>query len=477
MRFGLPRLRALFASTCIIGAAMSSIPSTAQAQNSYDSPSGWGSYNRMFSTDSPWNARPIRPKLGTFELRKPLINPSWLPAIDDGAWSLTVFKATASDAPMTVYNVSDPDSGKIRNIVLPHWPAVVTAASGSDGHADIVDTQTGIIHSFFQLKYVSGKWTASMYSWSPLNGRGFGNAVHWSQGARASGVPASAGLIRRHEIADGADYYRHALAMALPRQSLANGVTQPSYVFPATTADTTASTNIGAIPLGTRMMLPASFDHNAIASPALRKIANTLKVFGAIVVDRTYDVAFGIYVENGANFTLMPNGWDTRVVADLERIRAAMRPVLWGESWVDGDGNSFENLDKPGVLSMRGDWQLQSGGTVAGGFDTWQQALTFPYTEKKLSQVNYSAGASRVSWSALKTGDKMRFASVASGGATIRLQVRIGTALYFDSGMLGNGSSATFTWPNPSLGKVTMTLLADSGVYTASKVRGVLTAN
>lgn len=476
MRFSPTRLRALLAATCIIGAAMSSIPSTAQAQD-YGSTTGWGTYYRMFSTDSPWNARPIRPKLGTFELRKPVINPGWIPAVDDGPYSLTVFKATSNDTPMTVYNVSDPDSAKYRNIVLPHWPAGVTAASGSDGHADIVDTQTGIIHSFFQLKYVGGKWTASMYSWSRVNGRGFGDAVHWSQGARASGVPASAGLIRRHELNDGAEYYHHALAMALPSQSLANGITQPSYVFPATTADNTASTNTGAIPLGTRMMLPASFNASTITSPALRKIANTLKLYGALVVDRTFDTAYSIYVENGANFTLMPNGWDTRVVDDLERIRAAMRPVLYGESWVDGDGNSFENTDRAGVLSMRGEWQVQGGGSGPGGFDTWQQALTFPYTEKKLSRVNYSTGASHVSWSALKAGEKMRFTSVASGGATIRLQVKVGTALYFDSQYLGNGSSVTFTWPNPALGKISVTLLSDSGVYTASSVRGVLSAD
>ena len=476
MRFSPTRLRALLASTCIIGAAMSSFPSTAQAQN-YDSNTGWGNYKRMFSVDSPWNARPIRPQLGTFELRKPVFNPGWIPAVDDGGYSLTVFKATASDPAMTVHNVPDPDSAKTRNIVLPHWPAGVTAASGSDGHADIVDVQTGIVHSFFQLRYTGGKWTASMYSWSRLNGRGWGDAVHWSQGARASGVPASAGLIRKHEIEDGAELYRHVLAMALPSQSLANGVGQPTYVYPATTADTTAFANTGAIPLGTRLMLPASFDHKTITSPALRKIANTLKVYGAYVVDRTFDTAYSIYVENGANFTLMPNGWDTRVVADLERIRKAMRPVLYGESWVDGDGNSFENPEKPGVLSMRGEWQVQGGGAGPGAFDTWQQALIFPYTEKKLSQINYSTGASHVSWSALKRGEKMRFTSVASGGATIRLQVKVGNALYFDSSNLGNGSSASFAWPDASLGKITVVLMADSGVYTASKVRGVLTNN
>ncbi|USX13004.1 Atrophin-1 multi-domain protein [Oxalobacteraceae bacterium OTU3CAMAD1] len=477
MRFSPTRLRALLASTCIIGAAMSSFPFTAQAQNTYDSPTGWGNYNRMFSVDSPWNTRPLKPKLGTFELRKPVFNPGWIPAVGGGDYSLTVFKATANDKPVTVHNVPDPDSAKTRNIVLPHWPAGVTAASGSDGHADIVDTQTGIVHSFFQLKYVGGKWTATMYSWSRLDGRGWGDAVHWSQGARASGVPASGGLIRKHEIDDGAELYRHVLAMALPSQSLANGIGQPTYVYPATTADTTAYSNTGAIPLGTRIMLPAWFDHTTITNPALRKIANTLKIYGAFVVDRTYDTAYSIYVENGAKFTLMPNGWDTRVVADLERMRSALRPVVWSETWVNGAGKPLANVEKPGVLSMRGDWQVQGGGVGPGSFDTWQQALTFPYTEKKLSQINYSTGASHVSWAKLKTGEMMRFTSVASGGATIRLQVRVGNALYFDSSYLGDGSSATFAWPNSSLGKISVVLLADSGVYTASKVRGVLTNN
>jgi len=477
MRFSPTRLRALLASTCIIGAAMLSIPSQAQAQNTFDATSGWGNYNRMFAVDSPWNTRPIRPKLGTIELRKPVFNPDWIPAVGGGAYSLEVFKGTASDKPMTVYNVPDPDSAKTRDIVLPHWPAGVAAATGSDGHADIVDTQTGIVHSFFQLRYTGGKWTATMYSWSRLDGRGWGDAVHWSQGARASGVPPSGGLIRKHEINDGAELYRHVLAMALPSQSLANGIGQPTYVAPATTADSTAYSNTGAIPLGTRIMLPASFDHASIKNPALRKIANTLKIYGSFVVDRTYDTAFSIYVENGAKFTLMPNGWDSGVVADLERIRAALRPVVWGESWVGGDGKPVANREKPGVLSMRGAWQLQGGGVGPGGFDTWQQALIFPYTEKKLSQINYSTGASHVSWSALKTGDRMRFTSVASGGATIRLQVRVGTALYFDSSNLGDGSSVAFTWPNAALGKISVVLLADSGVYTASKVRGVLTNN
>ena len=207
---------------------------------------------------------------------------------------------------------------------------------------------------------------------------------------------------------------RQVLAIALPSQSLANGIGQPTYVFPATTADTTAFTNTGEIPLGTRIMLPSWFDHTTITSPALRKIANTLKVYGAFVVDRTYDTAYSIYVENGAKFSLMPNGWDSTVVADLERMRSAMRPVVWAQDWVNGDSKPLVAFEKPGVLSMRGEWQVQGGGVGPGAFDTWQQALTFPYTDKKLSQINYSTGASHVSWAKLKTGETMRFASVAS---------------------------------------------------------------
>lgn len=480
MRTNAQRLQSVFASSFILASSLIFSALPAKAQTQYTSTTGWGTYYKPFAVDSPWNSRPIKPVFGTYPVNKPLHNPTWVPVVGGGALSLEVFKAQATDGPMIVYGkpgvngVVDPDIGGYRNISMPRWPASVTPASGNDGHCDIVDTVTGIVHSFYQLKYINGKWTAGMYAWTRVDGRGWGDAEHWSQSARASGVPASAGLIRKHEIADGAAYYNHALAMSLPAHTMANGVTAPSYVYPATTTDTYAPTNTGKIPMGARLMLPDSFDTSKLTTSALRKIANTLKRHGAYVVDSNYDTAFSIYVENGTNYSLMPNGWDENIVRGLEQIRAALREVVAAEDWVDGDGNSKGGPAKTGLLSMRGLW-LVSGGTVAGKgkFDTWQQALVFPNTTTKLTQVNYTNGLSKVTWSEPKNNATMRFAAVAEGGARIRLKVMNGAYVEFDSGFLNNGVSVTFKWPNKTSDVI---LAAESGVNTASKVRGVLTA-
>lgn len=477
------RLRAGFVAVgLLIVAATSSLIPSAHAQTGYASTTGWGTYYRLFAADSPWNIRPVRPTLGTNQVKKPLFNPSWIPAVSDGTYSAQVFMATAKDPSVTIYGtygygVADPDTGKNRDIVIPHWPANVVPAAGSDGHADIVDTVTGVIHSFFQLRKTNGRWTATMYSWTRVDGAGWGDPEHWSQGSRASGTVPAGGLIRLHEVDDNASHYQHALAMSLPGHTLANGITKPSYIAPATTTDSSARTNTGVIPMGARIMLPANFDTSTIRSPQLRKIANTLKLYGAFVVDRNYDTAFAIYVENGKNFKIMPNGWDGTVVTDLERIRAGMREMVKSDGWIDGNGVTMTKQEAPAILSMRGAWMLPASNTVGkGAFNTWDQSIVFPYTTKKLNHVNYSTGVSKVSWAALKAGTRVRFKADTSGGATIRMQVRVNNVITLDTGYLHHGTSSMLTWPNPASGPITIIMFADSGVNTASKARGILTA-
>jgi hypothetical protein len=457
--------------------------SVAQAQTNYAATTGFGNYYQLFTADSPWNSRPTNPTLGTYQIKKPVYNPTWVPVVSGGALSVGVFMAKASDPAVTIYGktgqtgVADPDSGVYRNITLPHWPAGVVPATGGDGHADIVDVTTGILHSFYQLRVTNGRWTAAMYSWTRVDGRGFGDADHWSQGARASGVAPAAGLIRKHEIDDGAAYYKHALAMSLPSQTMSNGISSPSYVYPATAADSNAATHTGMIPLGARMMLPASFDTSKLSTPALRKVANTLKIYGAYVVDTNYDTAFAINVENGANFNLMPTGWDGNVVAGLELIRAALRQVTAAQSWVDGNGKTVAAPAPASILSMRGTWGITGGYTAGpGSFQTWQQAIVFPTTANRISQTTYT-NISKVSWAKPIVGETMRFKSVATGGARIRLQVKTGNAVAFDSGYLQNDTAATFAWPSTSAGAISLVLIAESGVNTASSARGVLSTD
>ena len=226
----------------------------------------YGTYLRPFAVNSLWNSRPVNPVFGTFVIP----TSSYFPAISSGAYSTGVFLAASTDQAMTVVGtgstatttvgVADPDSGGSRVVTIPRWPADVLPATGTDGHADIVDPITNIIHSFWQLKQVNGQWRAALYSWSKLSGNGWGDPAHYYQGARAVGIPASAGLIRKDELKDGLPTFPHALAMSLTFNALSDGVTNPAYVFPATSADNSASANTGAIPQGALLMLPPSFD-------------------------------------------------------------------------------------------------------------------------------------------------------------------------------------------------------------------------
>ncbi|MET3130202.1 hypothetical protein AAKU55_000455 [Oxalobacteraceae bacterium GrIS 1.11] len=437
----------------------------------------WGSYLTPFGADSLWNSRPIEPTFTTFVIPKE----SNFPSVSGGAYSTGMFLSNQSDTPMVVYGASatgiwDPDTEMHRpSITIPHWPATTLPATGSDGHADIVDPSTGIIHSFWQLKQVNGKWSAAQYAWMPLAGRGFADPAHYFQGARAVGIPASAGLIRKHEADDGNPVFHHALAMSLSKKGLA---ALPAYGYPATSADSVPSTgspNLGGIQEGALMMLPASYDTSKITNPQLRKVADTLKLYGAYVVDRNTDTPFVIYVENGAKFSLYgdPYKWDNAVAAELDRIRSKLGQLASAKSWVDGNGAPTTRL-KPNMnaLSMRAPWAPTSTGTAAGAFDTWSQAVQFPATAKQITQSKHvGANANNVIWGNPAVGSSQRFAVTATGGATLRLTVTVGSSVFFDSGPLGNGMSKLLLWPNGAI----VDLVAASGVGAASSVKGELT--
>lgn len=232
-------------------------------------PSAWSSFLRPFAVDSPWNSRPVSPKLDV-----QVLPPSQFPPdFAEGVFSTGVFMAQQSDGAVTVTGLSsnpglyDADAVAFHDVTIAHWPSSVMPAAGSDGHADIVDTASGVIHSFYRLKNDSGQWRAAQYAWTPLDGRGWGDLAHYFQGSRAAGVTPTAGLIRTHEVADGDTMYRHALAMSLTFSGLS---ANPPYVFPATSADSNAAdSNTGAVPEGALMMLPTP--STCGGSPARRR--------------------------------------------------------------------------------------------------------------------------------------------------------------------------------------------------------------
>ena len=419
----------------------------------------FGSFQRPFSPDSPWNSRPIGAVLGTATIP----TSTYYPSVDSGTWSSAAFEASETDPPMVVtgtntQGVWDPDSEVYRpSITIPHWPAQTQPATGSDGHAEIVDAAAGVIHSFWGLKQVNGAWVTNQYAWTPLAGRGMGDPSHYYQGARAAGVSTIGGLIRIHEANDGAASYSHALAMSLDFTGLSNS---PTYRFPATSADSNAATtNSGQIPMGSLLMLPASFDAQALSTPELRKIAETLKKYGAYVVDRNHGTPFVIYVEIGADLKLHKNGWSSSTATDLDTIRAALRPLESAAWWVDGNNKNSSTVTSTAMnlLSMRGAW-WRTKGTVSGEFDTWRQALVFPATTTLIEQANATGRAMNpVSWALPVAGDPYRLTVAGTGGATFRMTIadRQTGATVYDTGYLADGAVLNFTWPAGTSFKVT----------------------
>ncbi len=334
-----------------------------------------------------------------------------------------------------------------------------------------MDPVSGLIHSFYQLKNIGGQWTATQYAWTALNGRGWGDPAQYFQGARATGVPAGAGVIRKHEVNDSDTMYRHALAMSLTNNGLA---ANPAYIYPATSADGFAGKdNYGKVPEGALLMLPSTFNLDNLKTPELKKIGATLKTYGAYVVDANYGTPFVIYVENGSGFNIHKRSWNSSVADELEMIRQSLRQVISAKAWMDGNGQLFSPSKNLNMLSMRGQWQLKSEG-VMGVFDTLQQAVVFSSTSAPVVQVNSSGrGLSHISWALPQQGKSYSIRAVTKGGGKLRFQIFDKTLkkLTFDSNELSNGQAVTFEWPSQDFQPI---VTAVSGVGKSSSVSGTL---
>lgn len=231
----------------------------------------FSSYEKPLAADSFWNSQPVSPTFSDIGIPSSI----YYPTAYTPAFSASCYLANATHTLGVIktgpgyLGVHDRDSEKLLSeITLPHWPSEVIPATGGDAHADVIDIENRVIHSFYKLKIVNGEWTSLLYSWAPLDGRGWGDPAHFYQGGRAVGVPPCAGMIRIHEVNDGDEIFRHALAMSLTYNALSNN---PGYIFPATAADLSLSSNTGKIPEGALLMLPSSFDVSKIKTPLLKK--------------------------------------------------------------------------------------------------------------------------------------------------------------------------------------------------------------
>ncbi|MDB5774671.1 MAG: hypothetical protein JWP38_804 [Herbaspirillum sp.] len=454
----------------ILSLCLASIGNAAGANDPANAP--FGSYEKPFAATSYWNATPVNPVLGNSVVPESL----YKPVVGESNYATGVFLAKSTDGPMVVTSSDggpwDPDTQTKHDVIIPHWPADTLPASGGDGHADIIDPITGIVHSFWLLsKNPAGKWVAVQYAWTRLDGSGWPDPAHYFQGARAAGVATAAGLIRTWEFNSSLPYFHHALAMSLTNNGLA---ANPAFVFPATSADNTAATtNNGAIPEGALLMLPASFNAQALGTPELRRVAETLKRYGAYVVDRNYGTPYQIYAEIGSGFRLHKNGWDNVAAADLEKIRAALRPLVSSDGWLDGNGNPFTPDTNLNLLSMRGYW-IPKTSTTVGKFDSWKQAVVFPASPAKMVQYNNgNRGLVIPYWAVPAIGAKMRASSVTTGGGKFRMRVsdKNGKPL-FDTSDMDNGKYFDFAWP--ASGAIFELYATSGGLNEVSTVSGTI---
>jgi hypothetical protein len=412
----------------------------------------WGTFDTPFAATSPWNSRPVEPVFGDATVPAA----KYAPAIESGNWSTGVFEAAPGrSAPVIISGSGSSgnaglwrvDDRVFQDVVVPRWPDGVTPAAGDDAHAEVVDTEAGVVHSFWKLRNRGGKWVADQYAWTSLSGTGWGDPAHPMQGARATGVPALGGLIRTSEYRDAEPLYHHALAMSLPTTALSPS---PAYVYPATSADTDArQVNTGAIPEGALLMLPPAFDTKHIGDPRVRKIAETLKTYGAYVVDRNGATGFVIYAEIGSGLNLHERQWNAAAVADLERIRAGLRPVDGARMWLDGNDQLVERNRSPNLVSMRGPWSVAKGEAKVA-FDTWSQRLVFERASRSaVVTTTLPPGVTDVIWAKPAAGERYEVACLANGGARCRLVVtkRGASDVLVDSGELDHGGRTTFTWP------------------------------
>lgn len=424
----------------------------------------FGTFEKPFAANSPWYIRPINPVFGG---PPPPLSPiqdgstvPWYGTVAPGIYSTAAFKATSADPSMVVYphdpskGIWDPDAREaLPSITIPHWPAgTVLPATGADGHADIIDIDAGIIHSFWQLKLVNGQWRSTQHAWSRLDGKGWPDPSHIYQGARAVGVPTIGGVIRKHEVNDGEALYKHVLAMSMSREALQG---KPiTYVYPAASADSGSTySHTGTFPEGALVMLPPDFQLE-FANPLLQKVVNTLKVYGARVVDENTATPFYIYVENGAAFPLY-TGNDANVYKEMENIRKKLQQVS-ADSYVDGNGAPTTS-NVPGndnILSLRGAWATDNL-PVTGLFNSMRQRIDLPAQVQPKTYVNGNgtgiAGGSiangGVTWAQPVPGASYKVTAIATGGARLKIDIYKGSSLFGGTGWLSNGQSAVVTWP------------------------------
>lgn len=317
-------LRQILPAAALLGAALTTgcaqtgtIPATALVVKA-EPAAGW----RPFSADSPWNT-PIAADAKVDPNSDVLIADVGAGSdlyINMAEWSVMVKYFDSSQAPQRNVRALyaghyGPGFGPRETVPLPADTLPEEPAPSVTHYTTLVDPVRNLAWDTRQLgRDDAGNWFAGFGAKVDLTGTGV--AMPWmkaersdlSGGARPSGVPLMAGLIRLDEIKAGR--IDHALAFAYPKPQTGKFVPPASMALNAATKE--EERHVG-LPMGARIQLDPSFDiENTLLTPEAKVIARALQEYGAILVDEAG--ATVLYAETGAN-------WDGVLASDdLQRL-------------------------------------------------------------------------------------------------------------------------------------------------------------
>ena len=401
----------------------------------------------LFSAQSPWNLTPVAPVLG----KDVVPSAKQKPWIEEAAYASKIFVAKAVDAPVTVRAKQIANALEGADVLIPRFPADTVPATGSDGHCEILDGND--LHSFFGLRKPAGQWVCDKYAYSSISGSGWGTVSN-PDNSRAAGCSTAGGLLLKSER--GMKVVPHALAIGLDKNGIKAGP-----VWPATLEDY-AGGYTGPFQIGALLMLPASFDAEALALEESRTIARTLKLYGGRVVDATQDT-MNIYAEIGSgwNRSYVDGKYSQVFDPDMQAIKAALRPVASVTGWKDRDGKPFTPTPprSTNLLSMRGPWKAYPGSTMFGRYDARSDLYQCEATTEALAiQQNLwthdetdKFGWQKSCWNLNpEPGTTYIVRAIGEGAITAKMQVKKSDykATYVGTEKLAPGQSATIIWPN-----------------------------
>ena len=287
-------LRQFLPVAAVLGALMAGCAQTggvSEANGTWEKPAVW----RPFSADSPWNMKipagaAIDPKSDVLMAD---VGAGGALYINMPEWSVMVKYFDSATAPKTRMRSLYPghygpgfEPGA--QIPMPDDALAAGTPASQSFYFTLVDPVRNLSWDYRQLgKTPEGEWISGFGAVVELAGSGVSKP--WMQaersdlsaGARPSGVPLMAGLIRFDEVKAGR--IDHALAFAYPLARTGKFLSPASMALDGTSAGT--ERHVG-LPVGARIQLDPDYDiEHTKLSPGAKVIARALQEYGAILVD------------------------------------------------------------------------------------------------------------------------------------------------------------------------------------------------